>query len=192
MTSAAYGFGHHSIADVTAVGARCRPSSHRRLSWEVCLVKRGRTRHARLGIFCTLDSVRRRWLFRLPSRPRTQPTQTLTNKSTLSPTGVRGQAFFTGQSSRRRCQCEECLTGLPSAPPSGACKGALGFLGGRGSLRVRKLRPRRGTACRARYPTAETLSHPAVGRSHTRTPMSTVGCNICFHQIFRPKHGRVS
>ncbi len=49
MTSAAYGVGHHSIADVTAVGARCRPSSHRRLGWEFYLVKRGRTRHAPIG-----------------------------------------------------------------------------------------------------------------------------------------------
>ncbi|RLE20062.1 MAG: hypothetical protein DRJ65_19020 [Acidobacteria bacterium] len=29
-------------------GARCRPSSQRRLKWEFCLVKRGRTQHTRL------------------------------------------------------------------------------------------------------------------------------------------------
>ncbi len=31
-----------------------------------------------------------------------------------SPTGVRGQAFFTGQAFRDRELCEECLTGLPA------------------------------------------------------------------------------
>jgi len=62
-TSAAYGVGHHSIADVTAVGARCRPSSHRWLGWEFCLVKRGRTRHARFGILGGVGFVLRLWLF---------------------------------------------------------------------------------------------------------------------------------
>ena len=34
--------------------ARCRPSSHQRLCWEFCPVKRGRTRHAPLGVFDAL------------------------------------------------------------------------------------------------------------------------------------------
>jgi len=36
----------------------------------------------------------------------------------FSPTGVRGQAFFTGQAFRKRRGCEECLTGLPAASAS--------------------------------------------------------------------------
>jgi len=63
MTSAAYGVSHHSIADITAVGARCRPSSHRLLEWEFCSVKRGRTPHARFGVFGGVEFPRLRWLF---------------------------------------------------------------------------------------------------------------------------------
>ena len=62
-TSAAYGVGHHSIANGTAVGARCRPSSHRLLNWGFCPVKRGRTRHTRFGILCDVELLLRRWLF---------------------------------------------------------------------------------------------------------------------------------
>ena len=116
-TSAAYGVGHHPIANVTAVGARCRPSSHRRLSWGFCPVKRGRTRHTRFGITASVEILLRRWLSRC-CRGRGHDQHRRQIPRAPSPTAVPGQAFFIKQAFHLRDSCEECLTWLRSAPLS--------------------------------------------------------------------------